>query len=611
MDPMFSPDWSVRWFRQKRFVQMVRVTFYPLLLLVLLGPAWPLTVSMAESNGSRGEADPLPLIDPGGVVNGASLARGAPLSPGSIASLFGTNHAPGEFTSAKPGEGTTVLINGLAAPLLFVSATQINFQVPWELGGSGEAIVSVISGQNIIPPEKIRLASFAPGIFTTNYSGSGQGLILISGSRPLLASAAGSFPMGRPAKRGEFIEILATGLGLVSNPPRTGEVATGSGISVTLTTPTVTIGGLPALVTFSGLVPGFIGVHQIHVQVPHNAPEGDAIPVALSIGGMSSNTVTMAVGDPDKPASAELLEVKKIWDQGLHNAFTDLIRFQGRWYCAFREGTHHDSFDGQLRIISSTDGTTWTTAAVISSSLNEDLREGKLSVTPDGRLMLIGEARRRSGELIFFRSLVWFSSDGRLWSDPVFIGDDVWHWRVTWHKGVAYSIGYNPPDPARSIRLYTSNDGVQFTPLTHELLRGNVNESSLLFGDDDTVLCLLRSDDAVTTAKLGTSMPPYTSWQWIDLGVRIASPQKIRLPDGRIVAAARLVDTGNSRIRTSLSWLDPKAGTLTEFLTLPSLTDTGYPGMVLYEGLLWVSYYSTHEGKTSIYLAKVKLPTPS
>ena len=77
----------------------------------------------------------------------------------------------------------------------------------------------------------------------------------------------------------------------------------------------------------------------------------------------------------------------------------------------------------------------------------------------------------------------------------------------------------------------------------------------------------------------------------------------IRLPNGRIVAATRLYD---GKVRTSLSWIDPEAGAMQEFLALPSGGDTSYAGLVWHEDLLWVSYYSSHEGKTSIYLAKVK-----
>lgn len=78
----------------------------------------------------------------------------------------------------------------------------------------------------------------------------------------------------------------------------------------------------------------------------------------------------------------------------------------------------------------------------------------------------------------------------------------------------------------------------------------------------------------------------------------------IQLPDGRILAVARLYAGG---ARTSLSWLDPESGKLTEVLKLPSGGDTSYPGLVLHDGLLWISYYSSHEERTSIYLAKVRI----
>ena len=87
--------------------------------------------------------------------------------------------------------------------------------------------------------------------------------------------------------------------------------------------------------------------------------------------------------------------------------------------------------------------------------------------------------------------------------------------------------------------------------------------------------------------------------------MRIGGPHMILIPDGRFVAAGRLYDGGT---RTSLCWLDPQAGTLKEFLKLPSGGDTSYAGLVWHDDLLWVSYYSSHEGKTNIYLAKVRIP---
>ena len=105
---------------------------------------------------------------------------------------------------------------------------------------------------------------------------------------------------------------------------------------------------------------------------------------------------------------------------------------------------------------------------------------------------------------------------------------------------------------------------------------------------------------------LGTAHPPYARWTWRDLGVRIGGPKLLRLPDGRLLVGGRRYD---GPVRTSLMRLDPRKGKVTELLALPSGGDTSYPGMVWHDGLLWMSYYASHEGKSSIYLAKITLPT--
>src|SRR5262245_48314443 len=140
--------------------------------------------------------------------------------------------------------------------------------------------------------------------------------------------------------------------------------------------------------------------------------------------------------------AAELVEVRKIWDRAPHNAFTDLVRFKGSWFCVFREGAKHVSPDGALRVITSKDGEKWESAALITSP-NSDLRDAKITVTPDGRLMLSGAEALHDKSRKTHQSLAWFSKDGRTWSERHEIGDpDFWLWRVTWHKDKAYGIGY-------------------------------------------------------------------------------------------------------------------------------------------------------------------------
>lgn len=305
--------------------------------------------------------------------------------------------------------------------------------------------------------------------------------------------------------------------------------------------------------------------------------------------------------------SIRLIDVQRIWDQAPHNAFTDLLHHEGQWYCVFREGSKHVSPDGALRVITSPDGKTWTSLALISSP-DFDLRDAKLCITPGGRFMLNG-AGMQADQPIRYHSMVWFSSDhGRTWDSGRRIGDPgFWLWRVQWHGDTAYTMGYDTDRDRtkRTLRLYKSHDGATFAPLINTVnVPNGVGEDRILFLQDGTALCLLRCETGSKNGLLGRSKPPFTEWNWKELGHRIGGPNMIQLPDGRILACTRLHEPTT---RTSLSRVDPVNGKLTECLALPSGGDTSYAGMVLHEGQLWVSYYSSHEAKTCIYLARVQL----
>ena len=87
--------------------------------------------------------------------------------------------------------------------------------------------------------------------------------------------------------------------------------------------------------------------------------------------------------------------------------------------------------------------------------------------------------------------------------------------------------------------------------------------------------------------------------------VSVFADTPIWSPDGRWIAAGRIMHDGAAK--TDVALLDVESNTLTSLLTLPSGGDTSYPGLVWRDGVLWVSYYSSHEGKTAIYLAKVRI----
>lgn len=323
--------------------------------------------------------------------------------------------------------------------------------------------------------------------------------------------------------------------------------------------------------------------------------------------------------------TAKLLSVTKIWDQGRHNAFTDLVRWHDKWYCTFREADAHVGGDGKLRVLESADGQKWEPVGLVEEK-GIDLRDPKLSITPDDRLMIAAGGSDYGGTktLRGRQPRVTFSKDARQWTTPQrVLTEGEWLWRVTWHDGKAYGITYNAaarqtkeaqeaakgakpvePGPAEwKLKLVVSNDGIKYDLVTHLDVPGHPNESTLRFLPNGDMMAMVRREGGNQNGWIGTSKAPYREWKWHEVGYRLGGPNFLRLPDGSFWATSRLHPQGP---KTAVARLGPDS--YEPVLTLPSGGDTSYAGMVWHDGLLWVSYYSSHEGKSSIYLAKVELP---
>ena len=225
-------------------------------------------------------AVPPPAFPANGAINAAAPA--AALSPGELFSIYGTNLAAGAQQPAllplpSSMAAASVQINGISAPLVYVSPLQINAQVPWE-ATPGSATLTVTHA-GVSAAQTVTIAAAGPAIFTLY--GSSQAAALN------LDYSVNS--QKNPAT--QAIQLFGTGLGAVTPGVATGAAAGSNPLSWATPLPTATVGGVAATVPFAGLAPGFAGLWQIDVELP--AGVSGSLPVIVSVGGAPSNTVTV------------------------------------------------------------------------------------------------------------------------------------------------------------------------------------------------------------------------------------------------------------------------------------------------------------------------------
>jgi len=237
---------------------------------------------------------PQPIIAPGAIVNSASFQPGVPVSPGAIITIKGTGLADGTGVNLTPPlplslANTQVMLGGHALPLLYASSGQVNAQVPVDLPVNTQQQIQVVrSGTVPSVADQVGIAPASPAIFTVSQNGAGQGAITDSFTGVVKDATS-------PAAIGDFLSIYCTGLGAVTPPVLDGQPAGANPPSSTNNTVTVTVGGVNAPVSFSGLSPGYAGLYQINIQVPPGVPPGNQQVIVSVAGQQSPAGVTIAV----------------------------------------------------------------------------------------------------------------------------------------------------------------------------------------------------------------------------------------------------------------------------------------------------------------------------
>ena len=228
-------------------------------------------------------------------VSVSGVATGV-VAPGSIGALFSAGMAssatfapPGVFPLPNVLAGANVTVAGIACPLMYVSATQVNLQIPFGVA-TGTQPVQVFSNGTLVATGNVIVADSAPGIFTYDSSGNSQAAIQNS----IDYSINGNFeqyPGSRPEGTGKYLTIYLTGMGKATVPVTDGLASPGgtdAQLAKAIGTTSVTLGGVAASVSYSGLAPGYVGLWQINIVVPPSLPTNFATPLVVSLNGRDS-----------------------------------------------------------------------------------------------------------------------------------------------------------------------------------------------------------------------------------------------------------------------------------------------------------------------------------
>jgi uncharacterized protein (TIGR03437 family) len=243
------------------------------------------------------------------VVNVAHYQGGVPVGLGGLAALFGTGLADGTDGPASPPFPASMLnrqvvVNETIPAALFgITKFQVNFQVPSGAPvGTNRIAVKLADTGELVAGGSVLVAAASPGLFTLSQDGKGQAAALNQDGTTVNGPSS-------PAPKGSVISLFGTGQGQVSPAVPDGIGAPGSPLASTVAVPTadskaclttqpsicVLIGNSLGNIQFSGLAPNYVGLWQINVQIPPDAPTGSAVPVRAIINGTASNTVTVAI----------------------------------------------------------------------------------------------------------------------------------------------------------------------------------------------------------------------------------------------------------------------------------------------------------------------------
>lgn len=290
--------------------------------------------------------------------------------------------------------------------------------------------------------------------------------------------------------------------------------------------------------------------------------------------------------------------VTKLVANGKHNAFTALVKWKHQYWLAFRQAGAHNSADGEIVILRSSDAQDWQEARRVN--ILPDDRDPQIVAT-DKRLFLYDPALK--GEEL--TSFVTYTDDGQNWSEPAAVYQPRYIlWKPLVNDGTFYATAHlkSNDGKARDVHLIRSPDGVKWEKIS--LIRGGnwESETTIFFEPSGQLTAFLRQKYGSPRSSILTAKPPFTEWSATPGNVGYGG-HSIHTMGGVNYFFSR-ASKGQESITMIYTYAD---GKMTPYCELPSGGDCSYAEAVPLGKEMLVSYYSSHEGSTNIYLARVPL----
>ena len=315
-------------------------------------------------------------------------------------------------------------------------------------------------------------------------------------------------------------------------------------------------------------------------------------------------TLIVLGGAPVLSSSQTIEWTVKVKEGKDYASFTTLEYYRGYFYCAFREANIHVDYNGVdngvITIMRSKNGRAWKDYDQISLN-GFDLRDPKLSITPNSRFMLIAEAvKYKQRKDITRKTMVSFMNHSKFGALKEIIFNPSkpynWLWDVEWVGDKALGFLYNP-----NFYAVSSKDGLTYDVQKEYSFAGFPTEAAITTLDNDRVVVILRINKE--NSRIGIGDKSLKNIEWHDAGCRVEGPDIINIK-GKVYVCGRSFD---EKVGVSLYELNKNNYHLRKIMELPAKGDCSYPGMVFVKNRLYISYYTTERNKVSVYVSRIKL----